>query len=130
MLLGGHIIEGPGFFYDPTILSDVKPGMAAFDEEIFGPVAALTVARDADDAVELANNSDYGLSGNLWTRDVARGEALARRMDTGGVFINGFTASNPRTPVGGVKKSGYGRELSHFGLREFTNPQAVWVRQV
>lgn len=130
LLLGGHIIEGPGFFYEPTVLSGVEPGMAAFDEEIFGPVAALITARDADHAIELANNSDYGLSGNLWTSDIARGEAMASRMETGGVFINGHTASNPRIPVGGVKNSGYGRELSHFGVREFTNAQAVWVKQV
>jgi succinate-semialdehyde dehydrogenase len=130
LLLGGHIIEGPGFFYEPTVLSGVEPGMAAFDEEIFGPVAALITARDADHAIELANHSDYGLSGNLWTSDIARGEALASRMETGGVFINGYTASNPRIPVGGVKNSGYGRELSHFGIREFTNAQAVWVNRV
>lgn len=130
LLLGGHNIEGPGFYYEPTVLSDVEPGMAAFDEEIFGPVAALIAARDADHAIELANNSDYGLSGNLWTSDLARGEALASRMETGGVFINGHTASDPRIPVGGVKNSGYGRELSHFGLREFTNAQAVWVKQI
>jgi succinate-semialdehyde dehydrogenase len=130
LLLGGHIVEGPGFFYEPTILSGVEPGMAAFDEEIFGPVAALITARDADHAIELANDSDYGLSGNLWTSDIARGEALASRMETGGVFINGHTASNPRIPVGGVKNSGYGRELSHFGIREFTNAQSVWVKPV
>lgn len=130
LLLGGHMIEGPGFFYEPTVLSDVEPGMAAFDEEIFGPVAALVRARDADHAIELANCSDYGLSGNLWTSDTDRGEAMARSMETGGVFINGFTSSNPRIPVGGVKNSGYGRELSHFGIREFTNAQAVWVKRV
>jgi succinate-semialdehyde dehydrogenase len=130
LLLGGHIIEGPGFFYTPTVLSDVRPGMAAFDEEIFGPVAALITARDSDHAIELANSSDYGLSGNLWTSDLARGEAMASKLETGGVFINGHTASNPRIPVGGVKHSGYGRELSHFGLREFTNAQTVWVKRV
>ncbi len=129
LLLGGHMIEGPGFFYEPTVLSDVEPGMAAFDEEIFGPVAALIQARDADHAIELANCSEYGLSGNLWTSDTGQGEAMARRMETGGVFINGFTNSNPRIPVGGIKNSGYGRELSHFGIREFTNAQAVWVKQ-
>ena len=130
LLLGGHIIEGPGFFYEMTVLSDVEPGMAAFDEEIFGPVAALTRARDADHAIELANCSEYGLSGNLWTSDLEQGEAMARRLETGGVFINGYTSSNPRIPVGGVKNSGYGRELSHFGIREFTNAQAVWVKRV
>jgi succinate-semialdehyde dehydrogenase len=130
LLLGGHKIDGPGNFYAPTVLADVKPGMAVFDEETFGPVAAITVAEDAEHAIELANTSDYGLGGSLWTGDVARAQRIARRLETGGVFINGFSASNPRIPVGGVKKSGYGRELSHFGLREFTNAQAVWARTV
>jgi succinate-semialdehyde dehydrogenase len=129
LLLGGKKIDGPGFFYEATILADVKPGMAAFDEEIFGPVAAITIADDVEDAIRLANMSDYGLSGNLWTRDTAKAIEIARRLETGGVFINGYTASNPRTPVGGVKKSGYGRELSHFGLREFVNAQGVWVSE-
>ncbi len=126
LLLGGERVDGPGFFYQPTVLADVRPGMAAFDEEVFGPVAALIVAEDADDAIRLANASDYGLSSNVWTNDLDKARTLARRIEAGGVFINGFTASNARIPVGGVKKSGYGRELSHFGLREFTNAQAVW----
>ncbi|MCQ8278206.1 NAD-dependent succinate-semialdehyde dehydrogenase [Acetobacteraceae bacterium KSS8] len=129
LLLGGELPEGPGFFYPPTVLADVKPGMAAFDEEVFGPVAALVVAEDAEHALLLANTSEYGLSGNIWTADEAKARTLARRMETGGVFVNGFTASNARVPVGGVKKSGYGRELSYFGLREFTNAQTVWTRR-
>ena len=92
------------------------------------PVAAITIAEDAEHAIRLANTSEYGLSGNLWTADTKRARAIARRLETGGVFINGFSASNPRIPVGGVKKSGYGRELSHFGLRELTNAQAVWEK--
>ena len=128
LLLGGRKGEGAGWFYEPTVLGDVRPGMAAFDEEVFGPVAALVVARDAEDALMLANTSEYGLSGNVWTSDAAKARDMARRMETGGVFVNGFTASNPRTPVGGVKRSGYGRELSHFGVREFVNAQTVWVK--
>ncbi len=130
LLLGGRLVDGPGFFYQPTVLADVRPGMAAFDEEIFGPVAALVVAEDADDAIRLANASDFGLSSNIWTRDIDKARRLARRIEAGGVFVNGYTASNPRIPVGGVKKSGYGRELSHFGLREFTNAQTVWETAV
>ena len=124
------MIEGPGFFYEPTVLGDVAPGMAAFDEEVFGPVAALTVVDDLEDAIRLANTSAYGLSGNLWTSDTAKASEIARRLETGGVFVNGFSASNPRLPVGGVKQGGYGRELSHFGLREFVNAQGVWVKKV
>ena len=127
LLLGGQPLEREGFFYAPTVLADVRPGMPAFDGETFGPVAAIVAARDADHAVELANHSDYGLSGNLWTGDVERGRQLARRLETGGVFINGWSASDPRVPIGGVKHSGFGRELSHFGLREFVNAQTVWA---
>lgn len=130
LLLGGKKVEGAGNFYEPTVLADVAPGMAAFDEETFGPVAAITVADNAEHAILLANASDYGLGGNLWTSDIARAQRIARRLETGGVFINGFSATNARIPVGGVKKSGYGRELSHFGLREFTNAQAVWAKTV
>ncbi len=130
LLLGGHKIGGEGNFYAPTILADVRPGMAAFDEETFGPVAAITIADNIEHAIELANTSDYGLGGCLWTSDIARAQRIARRLETGGVFINGITSSNARIPIGGVKKSGYGRELSHFGLREFTNAQAVWAKTV
>jgi succinate-semialdehyde dehydrogenase len=130
LLLGGNKIDGPGSFYEPTVLADVAPGMAAFDEETFGPVAAITVADSAEHAIVLANTSDYGLGGSLWTQDIERAQRIARRLETGGVFINGFPATNARIPVGGVKKSGYGRELSHFGLREFTNAQAVWAKSI
>lgn len=127
LLIGGRKVDGPGFFYEATVLTGVRPGMTAFDEEIFGPVAAITIAEDVEDAIGLANNSDYGLGGNLWTADLEKARAIVRRLETGGVFVNSSFATNPRIPVGGVKKSGYGRELSHFGLREFTNAQAVWI---
>ena len=128
LLLGGDKVDGPGFFYPPTVFGAVRPGMTAFREETFGPVAAITVADNVEDAIALANDSDFGLSGNLWTRDIGKARTMARRLETGGVFINGFTATNPRAPIGGVKQSGYGRELSHFGLREFVNAQTVWIK--
>ena len=128
LLCGGRKVEGRGFFYEPTVLGGVTKGMTCYDKETFGPVAALIVARDAGHAIEIANDSDFGLSSNLWTRDVAKAKGLARRIEAGGVYVNGFTASDPRVPVGGVKKSGYGRELSHFGIREFVNVQTVWVK--
>lgn len=124
---GGHPLGRPGFYYAPTVLTGVTPQMPVFREETFGPVAAVTRVGDADHAVALANDSQYGLGGNLWTRDSARGVALARRIQSGNVFINGMTASDPRLPFGGIKNSGYGRELSWFGIREFTNIQTIWV---
>ncbi len=127
LLEGGQRLEREGYFYAPTVLGGVKPGMAAFDQETFGPVAPVIEARDAEHAIELANQSEYGLSGNLWTGDPERGRQLARRLATGGVFVNGYSASDPRVPIGGIKSSGYGRELSHFGLHEFINAQTVWV---
>jgi succinate-semialdehyde dehydrogenase/glutarate-semialdehyde dehydrogenase len=127
LLTGGERLEREGYFYAATIVGDVTPGMRMFDEETFGPAAAVTRARDAEHALELANASEYGLGGNLWTRDVARGKALAARLESGAVFINGMTASDPRLPFGGVKKSGYGRELSAFGIHEFVNIQTVWI---
>ena len=127
LLLGGHKLDGEGNYYAPTVLANVQPGNTAFKKEIFGPVASLIVARDAEHALELANDSEFGLSGAIWTADKAKAQHMARRLVSGGVFINGFSASDPRVPIGGVKKSGFGRELSHFGLREFTNPQTVWI---
>jgi len=102
-------------------------GMPAFDEETFGPVAAITRVPDLDAAVRAANASQFGLSSNIWTRDIDSASEVARDLYIGGVFINGFTASDPRVPVGGVKNSGYGRELSHFGAHAFVNAQTVWI---
>jgi len=124
---GGTPIEHPGYYYAPTILSDVKPGMPAFDEETFGPVAAVIRANDLEECVTLANASQYGLGGNLWSRDVERAKSIAGRLESGAVFINGMTASDPRLPFGGVKKSGYGRELAAYGIREFVNVQTIWI---
>jgi acyl-CoA reductase-like NAD-dependent aldehyde dehydrogenase len=127
ILLGGRPAEGKGYFYEPTILTGVTPDMPVFRQETFGPAAAVIHARDAEHAVELANDSEFGLGGNLWTGDIERGRKLARQIESGGVFINGMTASDPRLPFGGVKRSGYGRELSSFGIREFVNIQTVWI---
>ena len=127
VMLGGTAPKRPGAYFDATVLVDVDDTMPVFREETFGPVAAVIRARDADHAVELANDSTFGLGGALWTADVERGKQLARRIQTGAVFINGMTASDPRLPFGGVKHSGYGRELSYLGIREFMNIQTVWV---
>lgn len=127
-LIGEKTIrDGDGYYYAPTVLADVMPGMAAFDEETFGPLAAITVADDAEQAIALANRSRFGLSASLWTADLGRAAQLARRIESGGVFINAYTVTDPRWPVGGTKNSGYGRELSHFGLREFVNAQTVVI---
>lgn len=126
LVMGGHKIEGAGNYYAPTILADVAPHMTAFRQEIFGPVAAITVAKDAEHALELANDSDFGLSATLWSGNEALANQLAAQLETGAVFINGNGASDPRVAIGGVKKSGYGRELSSFGVHEFCNVQTVW----
>ncbi len=127
LVLGGRVPEGPGFFYPPSVLTAVTNGMPAFDEEVFGPVAAVIRVRDDADAVRVANASPYGLGAAVWTEDRERGERLAAELEVGSVFVNGLVKSDPRLPFGGVKQSGYGRELSEFGLREFVNVKSVWV---
>lgn len=129
LLLGGKKAEGPGNFYEPTIFSDVTDQMTSFKEELFGPVASIITARDAAHALELANDSEFGLTATIYTRDVERARKMADELETGGVFINGYSGSDPRVSFGGVKKSGFGRELSHFGLREFCNAQTVWLER-
>lgn len=128
LALGGVIPEGIGAFYPATVLTEVTSDMPVFREETFGPVAAIIVADDADHAVQIANDSAYGLSGAIWSGDPARAAALARKIETGGIFINAIAASDPRVPIGGIKHSGYGRELSYFGIREFCNAQLVWTK--
>ncbi|KQN52182.1 succinate dehydrogenase [Serratia sp. Leaf50] len=129
LLLGGEPLAGSGNYYAPTVLGNVKPGMTSFTQELFGPVASLITAKDADDAIRMANDSEFGLGGSLWSRDIEAAKNLAKQVYTGGMFINSPSFSDPRVPIGGVKKSGFGRELSHFGLREFTNPQTLWVEK-
>lgn len=124
---GGRYWPERGFFYTPTVLLGVTPAMRASREEVFGPVAAIMRVPDAETAIAVANDSIYGLGSNLWTTDIERGKRLAAAIEAGQVFINGMTASDPRLPFGGVKHSGYGRELSWFGIREFVNIQTVWI---
>src|SRR5690242_16861665 len=126
-LLGGEVPAGDGAFYPPTVLAAVDKGMPAFDEETFGPVAAVIRAKDDTDAIRLANDSSFGLGASLWTRDRARAERLAGEIEAGAVFVNGLVKSDPRLPFGGIKRSGYGRELSEYGIREFVNIKSVWI---
>ena len=128
LLLGGTVPEGPGAFYPPTVLTDVARGMPAFDDEVFGPVAAVVPVADEEAAVAAANDSPFGLGAAVFTRDGARGERVAGRLEAGSVFVNALVASDPRLPFGGVKQSGYGRELSAFGIREFVNVKTVYVK--
>jgi succinate-semialdehyde dehydrogenase/glutarate-semialdehyde dehydrogenase len=126
-MLGGEVPAGRGAFYPPTLLAAVDKGMPAFDEETFGPVAAVIAAKDEADAIRLANDSAYGLGAALWTADRVRAERLAAQIEAGAVFVNGIVKSDPRLPFGGIKRSGYGRELSEYGIREFVNIKAVWI---
>lgn len=126
LLLGGELPNSEGNYYPATVLANVAPTMTAFRQEMFGPVAAITVARDADHALALANDSEFGLSATVFTADPIQAQRFADELECGGVFINGYSASDARVAFGGVKKSGFGRELSHFGLREFCNVQTVW----
>ena len=128
LMLGGQIPPGKGSFYPPTVLADVKPGMPAYEEELFGPVASIFAARDESEAVRIANDSVFGLGAAVFTEDVARGERIARQLDAGCTFVNALVASDPRVPFGGIKESGYGRELGTYGIKEFVNIKTVYVR--
>jgi succinate-semialdehyde dehydrogenase/glutarate-semialdehyde dehydrogenase len=126
LLVGGEIPKGPGAYYPPTVLSGVRPGMAAFDEEVFGPVAAIIEANDESHAIELANQSPLGLGAAVFTSNKAEADRVARKIEAGSVFVNAFVRSDARLPFGGVKQSGYGRELSWFGIQEFVNIKTVY----
>jgi succinate-semialdehyde dehydrogenase/glutarate-semialdehyde dehydrogenase len=126
-LTGGKRLDGGGYYFQPTVLSNVRPGMPAYHEETFGPVAAVIRVEDAEDALRVANDTDFGLGSAIWTADVGRAKNLAERVEAGLVFVNGMVASDARLPFGGVKRSGYGRELGSYGIKEFVNIQTVWV---
>jgi succinate-semialdehyde dehydrogenase/glutarate-semialdehyde dehydrogenase len=127
VLCGGNRIDGPGFFYEPTALSDITPQMRVYSEEVFGPVAMLYRARDEDDALRIANDSPFGLAASVWTADPGERAHFIERLEVGMVFVNAMVASTPELPFGGLKQSGYGRELGDLGLREFCAVKTVWV---
>ena len=130
VVMGGKRIDRPGAFMQPTILTDIKPSNPAFNEEFFGPVASFYRVKNEDEAVALANDSEFGLGGSVFTQDVARGKRVASRIDTGMVFVNHPTWTAPDLPFGGIKNSGYGRELSSMGIGEFVNKKLVRVASI
>ncbi|MCL4125533.1 UNVERIFIED_CONTAM: hypothetical protein GTU68_000201 [Idotea baltica] len=127
LILGGKIPKQKGAYYPATILADLKPSMTAFNEELFGPVASVIKAKDENEAIELANNSTFGLGSGVLTGNSERGEKIALQLQAGNSFVNKLVASDPRLPFGGIKNSGYGRELSDFGVKEFVNTKTIWV---
>jgi succinate-semialdehyde dehydrogenase/glutarate-semialdehyde dehydrogenase len=127
ILCGGRAVEGPGWFYEPTVVADMTPDMAMYAEEVFGPVAGLYRVDSIDEAIELGNGTTYGLGSSAWTNDADEQDRFIRDLDSGVVTINGMTISYNDMPFGGTKRSGYGRELSGHGIREFTNIKAVWI---
>ena len=127
--LGGFIPQQKGAWYPPTLLTEVQKGQPAYDEETFGPVAAVITAKDERDAIRIANDTVFGLGSAVFTKDIARGKRIAQKeLEAGSAFVNGFVKSDPRLPFGGVKESGFGRELAVFGIREFVNIKTVWIK--
>ncbi len=127
VVVGGKRIQREGFYFEPTILTNVRKGMPVYEEEVFGPVASIIVAEDEDDAIRIANDTKYGLAASIWTKDIQKAKTLAQKIEAGSVYINAIVSSDVRMPFGGIKKSGYGRELSVYGLREFVNIKTVIV---
>lgn len=127
LLCGGERLNRQGYYYPATVIADSKPGMPSYDEELFGPVASLFKAADDEDAIRIANDSPFGLGASLWSNNLEKAKSLATKIESGSVFINGLVKSDPRLPFGGVKISGYGRELSHYGIKEFVNVKTVWI---
>ena len=128
LLCGGQRLGDKGYFYVPAVLGDVTKGMAVYDQEVFGPALPVITVKDADEAIAVANDCDYGLGATIFSADVQKAKAMAARIESGSVFINNQVKSDPRLPFGGVKKSGYGRELSQYGIKEFVNIKTVWVK--
>ncbi|MCB9211678.1 MAG: NAD-dependent succinate-semialdehyde dehydrogenase [Ignavibacteriales bacterium] len=128
LLIGGKRLDRKGYYYPATVLANVKRGMPAYEDELFGPVASVIKVKNEEEAIKVANNTKFGLGASLWTRDFKKAKTLAKSIDSGSVFINGMVKSDPRLPFGGVKLSGFGRELSHYGIKEFVNIKTVWVK--
>ena len=128
LLCGGERLDQKGYYYPATVISNIQPGMAAYEEELFGPVASVFKAKDDEDAIRIANDSEFGLGASLWSNNLEKAKEFASKIESGSVFINGLVKSDPRLPFGGVKISGYGRELSHYGIKEFVNIKTVWIK--
>ncbi len=128
VLTGGKRISQIGYFYEPTVITNLSKGMPAYSDELFGPAASLIRADDQEDAIRIANDTEFGLGASLWTADLEKAKKYATQIEAGSVFINGLVKSDPRLPFGGINISGYGRELSHYGIKEFLNIKTVWIK--